>query len=44
MKLITDQVSIMQQEIHELAEEIKVLNEKEGRDKEACYTRPGDSG
>ena len=33
MKLITDQVTIMQQEIHELAEEIKVLNEKKERDK-----------
>ena len=43
MKLITDQVTIMQQEIHELAEEIKVLNEKKERDKAACYTRPGDS-
>lgn len=43
MKLITDQVTIMQQEIHELAEEIKLLNETKERDKATYYTRPGDS-
>ena len=43
MKLITDQVTIMQQEIHKLAEEIKLLNETKERDKATQYTRPGDS-
>lgn len=43
MKLITDQVTIMQQEIHKLAEEIKLLNETKERDKATYYTRPGDS-
>lgn len=43
MKLLTDQVTIMQQEIHKLAEEIKLLNEAKERDKATCYTRPGDS-
>lgn len=43
MKLITEQVTIMQQEIHELAAEIKLLNEAKERDKATYYTRPGDS-
>ena len=43
MKLLTDQVTIMQQEIHKLAEEIKLLNETKERDKATYYTRPGDS-
>lgn len=43
MKLITDQITIIQQEVHKLAEEIKVLNETKGRSKAAWYTRPCDS-
>lgn len=43
MKLITEQVTIIQQEIQKLAAEIKVLNETKEREKATYYTRAGDS-